>query len=415
MKLSFFLLSCFFTCVFSTHVNAHNNLVIDLDPPLNLLHSLEWFPAEKDKHHPELQYYFDKMSFHKGNYIFKIRPSEDEGYIIDCFAIDQEDASKNKHESLETLEELGLSPLKILYSCGDSSKPLQGPPGPVGSIGPAGPTGPAGPPGPASRGTGSDGTGVTGPAGSTGATGIQGVTGASGPTGSVGPTGNAGTPGATGTTGLQGVNGATGIAGQIGATGATGIPGLNGVTGSTGIQGVTGASGPAGAIGPTGPNSNLIGFSACLTGVNLTASTQLTNWITTDPFFNGTGFNATTGNYTVPVSGRYSIKATINYRTTLSLSVSIGGSLVPAFLIQRTSPTMTNLITANFPVLDIAVLVLTIRGILGAGEIVLTGDVNLSSGDVVGLYFFSNGITLNLNLGGGTAPSPAVVWSMHAL
>ena len=104
-----------------------------------------------------------------------------------------------------------------------------------------------------------------------------------------------------------------------------------------------------------------------------------------------------------------------NYATTASLSVSLGANVNPAFVVQRTSPTVINLISGSFPILNVNIaLVLSLRAILGSGEVVLVGDVNLSAGDIIGLYYIANGLNLNLNLS-IVAGQPGVVWSMSSL
>ncbi|GAK01315.1 hypothetical protein [Geomicrobium sp. JCM 19055] len=138
------------------------------------------------------------------------------------------------------------------------------------------------------------------------------------------------------------------------------------------------------------------------------------SWLTASPFFTGTGFNATTGTYTVPVSGRYSIKAIINYRSTATITAQIGTGVNPAFTIQRISPNPTTLVTGLLPILDVNILLLlTLRVILGSGEVTLLADAELSAGDTLGLFYVSNGLTVGLNLGSG-APS-GVIWSIHRI
>lgn len=182
--------------------------------------------------------------------------------------------------------------------------------------------------------------------------------------------------------------------------------------------GVTGPTGPTGIIGVTGPtgssSSSLVNFSASISSLSISNAGQLTNWNTTDPFYSNPNFNAVTGNFTVPTSGKYSVKLTINYNTTAAIIVSLGNGINPAFTVQKTSPTSNILIAGNVPILNVNVaLVLTLRTILGSGEVVLVGDVNLSSGDVIGVFYVANGLTISLNLGG--VNPPGVIWSMHLL
>ncbi|WP_373900581.1 hypothetical protein [Geomicrobium sp. JCM 19037] len=138
------------------------------------------------------------------------------------------------------------------------------------------------------------------------------------------------------------------------------------------------------------------------------------NWITPAPFYTDTGFDPTTGNYTVPTSGRYSIKAMINYQTTAAISVQLGAGVNPAFTLERISPTPTVIASGLFPVLNVNILLLlTLRTILGNGGVNLTADVNLNAGDVIGLFYVSNGLNINLNIGAGS--SSGVVWSIHRI
>lgn len=165
-------------------------------------------------------------------------------------------------------------------------------------------------------------------------------------------------------------------------------------------------------IAATGPNVSEEGFSAFISTLDISASTQLTGWTVDSPFFDNTSFDETTGNYTVPETGVYSIKATINYSTTAAISVAIGAGVNPAFVVRRTSPTTEDLISGLFPVLNIAVVVLTLRGVLGSGTVTLAGEVELNAGDVIGLFYEANGLTIGLDLGG---PSTGIVWSVYRL
>jgi hypothetical protein len=156
------------------------------------------------------------------------------------------------------------------------------------------------------------------------------------------------------------------------------------------------------------------GFSAFLPTVSTAASTQLTGWTVTSPYYDSASFNEVTGNYTVPAAGAYAIEATINYSTTAAITVSLGAGINPAFVVRRTSPAVTDLISGLFPVLNVNVaLVLTLRTILGNGTVTLTGQVELSAGDVIGLFYVANGLTVPLTLGGTGAPG--IVWSMVRL
>jgi hypothetical protein len=131
------------------------------------------------------------------------------------------------------------------------------------------------------------------------------------------------------------------------------------------------------------------------------------------PYFNSGNFNPTTGNYTVPATGRYIIEATINYATTAVITIALGAGINPAFVVQRSSPTVTSLITGLFPILNVNIaLILSLRTILGSGTVTLAGEVQLNAGDIIGLYYVANGLTVGLNLGGSGS---GIVWSVNQI
>lgn len=165
--------------------------------------------------------------------------------------------------------------------------------------------------------------------------------------------------------------------------------------------------------GETEPPVTTEGFSAITSATNVTSGRQLTGWSTAAPYFNRGNFNTAAGNYTVPAAGVYSIQATINYTTTAAINVILGAGINPSFAVRRTSPTVTNLITGLFPVLNVSIaLLLTLRTILGNGTVTLAGEVSLNEGDVVGLYYIDNGLSVNLSLGGAGS---GIVWSMNRI
>ena len=261
-----------------------------------------------------------------------------------------------------------------------------------GVSGPTGATGPAGP---------------AGAPGETGSTGPTGAVGPAGPTGEVGPTGAPGEPGLAGPTGEAGP---TGAPGEPGPTGPTGAPGEAGPTGATGEPGPTGATGVTGATGAAVTEE---GFSAFLDSVPVTASTQLSGWSVADPYFDSTGFDPASGNYTVPETGVYSIQATVNYTTTAALTINLGAGINPSFVVRRTSPVTSDLVSGLFPLLNVNIaLLLTLRAILGNGTITLAGKVQLSAGDVIGLFYEADGLTIGIDLGGDT---PGIVWSVNRI
>lgn len=164
----------------------------------------------------------------------------------------------------------------------------------------------------------------------------------------------------------------------------------------------------------TGPHVTTEGFSATMSSLTVSGGQQLTTtWSVAPPYFNSGNFNTVTGNYTVPATGVYSIQATINYVTTAAITISLGGSVNPSFVVRRSAPTVTNLIAGLFPILNINVSVLlTLRTILGNGTVTLAGEVRLNQGDVVGLYYVDSGLAVNLNLGGSGS---GIVWSINRI
>ncbi|PEC48048.1 protoporphyrinogen oxidase, partial [Bacillus sp. AFS096315] len=169
-----------------------------------------------------------------------------------------------------------------------------------------------------------------------------------------------------------------------------------------------------GATGATGPNVLSEGFSAFLPALNTATTTQLTGWSVTSPFFNGTTFDPTTGNFTVPATGRYTFEATISYSTTATLTAAIGAGVNPSFVFRRTLPTTADLLSGLMPILDVNVaLVLNLRAILGDGTVTITGDLQLTAGDVIGLFYEADGLTIPLTLGGNN--SAGINWSVHRI
>ena len=71
--------------------------------------------------------------------------------------------------------------------------------------------------------------------------------------------------------------------------------------------------------------------------------------------------------------------------------MQLGAGVNPTFVIQRTSPTLTNLVSGLFPVLNVNIaLLLNLRTILGSGSVTLTADVQLNAGDVIGIFYEHN-------------------------
>jgi hypothetical protein len=85
----------------------------------------------------------------------------------------------------------------------------------------------------------------------------------------------------------------------------------------------------------------------------------------------------------------------------------------PTFIFRRTSPSSLDLITGLLPILNLNLTLLTVRALLGNGSVTLCGEVELTAGDVIGLFYNADGLSLNLNLGGNN--SGGIVWSAHRM
>ncbi|KQO18459.1 copper amine oxidase N-terminal domain-containing protein [Paenibacillus sp. Leaf72] len=235
-----------------------------------------------------------------------------------------------------------------------------------------------------------------------GAKGDQGDKGDKGETGSTGATGAAGAKGDKGDKGDPGATGATGAAGAKGDKGDKGDPGAAGPVGPAGPIGETGS---AGATGPAGTSYTSEGFSAA-GATTANSSMQFISWSVASPHYSSPTFNAATGIFTVPETGKYAINATVNYNTTASLSVSLGSGVNPIFTVKKNAN--SDLIKGNLPILNVNMpLVLTMRALLESATVTLSGDVQLQAGDQVGLYYEANGLTINFNMD--------AVWSIHRL
>ncbi|WP_405176151.1 stalk domain-containing protein [Paenibacillus sp. FSL H8-0261] len=266
--------------------------------------------------------------------------------------------------------------------------------GPAGAQGPAGPAGSQGDPGSA---------GAQGPAGPAGSQGGPGSAGAQGP---AGPAGSQGDPGPAGAQGPSGPAGSQGDPGPAGAQGPAGPAGPQGDPGPAGAQGPAGPAGPQGDPGPAGTSFTSEGFSVTGTTYSIASSTLFTNWSEASPYYASPAFNPATGIFTAPATGKYAIHATVNYKTNVPVSISLGSGIDPFFTVKKNGS--TDLIKGYMPILDVNIaLILTIRTVLSSATVTLSGDVELQAGEEVGLYYEADGLTLGF--------STDIVWSIHRL
>jgi len=156
------------------------------------------------------------------------------------------------------------------------------------------------------------------------------------------------------------------------------------------------------------PNVEQEGLSGLLPSFSASADAQLIGWAASSPYFSSANLNAGTGNYTVPVSGVYSVEATVNYTTDLVIDGPIGSDINPAFVVRRTSPTLVDLLSGYLPLINVNISLLTLRAVLGGGTITLSGTVQLAEGDVIGLYYNADGMTIALTFSN-------VVWSVYRI
>lgn len=161
-------------------------------------------------------------------------------------------------------------------------------------------------------------------------------------------------------------------------------------------------------VPPPSSASGPVAFAATTTASEINTSTQLGNWLVSKN--ENVIFDPVTGVVTINESGFYRVSAIVNYSLLASLAVDIG-TAKPSIELRNITHA-TNALSAYFPVLDVNMLVLNIRAILGAGSVVLTGDVYFESGDQLGLFYVADGLAFALNLGEWNAP---VYWSMSKL
>ena len=155
------------------------------------------------------------------------------------------------------------------------------------------------------------------------------------------------------------------------------------------------------------PNIMQEGFSAFISSASASTDLPFTDWSVTAPYFASPNFNATTGIYTVPVTGRYSIEAIINYNTATAIVGSIGVGVNPAFEVNRTSPA-TTILSGLLPLNNLNLALLSLRAVLGGGAVTLAGEASLSVGETLGLYYNASTMSLTLNFSN-------VVWSVYRI
>jgi hypothetical protein len=157
---------------------------------------------------------------------------------------------------------------------------------------------------------------------SNGTPGPKGDKGDKGDMGSVGPKGDKGDNGAVGPKGDKGDDGMIGSKGDTGAKGDQGEPGVagqkgdKGDTGLIGPKGDKGDTGQQGIKGDAGESSLPVVFKMNVAepiGDYLNATDYPLKYTNLEIIEGGGSYNATTGEYTIPHSGVYSINADFNF------------------------------------------------------------------------------------------------------
>ncbi|MNI48029.1 hypothetical protein D3C73_1025730 [compost metagenome] len=139
------------------------------------------------------------------------------------------------------------------------------------------------------------------------------------------------------------------------------------------------------------------GFSGNTTLTGITSATTFSGWDVTDPYYTSASFNAVTGEYIIPTTGRYLIEAIINFETAAPIAISLGAGVDPEFVVTRTAPVVTDLLSGLLPVLNVNVALLTLRAVLGNGSVTISGEVELTAGDSIELQYVDDGLTLALD------------------
>lgn len=112
---------------------------------------------------------------------------------------------------------------------------------------------------------------------------------------------------------------------------------------------------------------------------NLTGDVQpLVNW--TEDIDNGNNFNPTTGIYTVPTNGIYEITLVVNFATTVTINIS---NETPGFYIRQQSPGDVILARSGVSLVDITVLAVNIRALVGRGQVIISNIFELIQGNEI--------------------------------
>lgn len=153
------------------------------------------------------------------------------------------------------------------------------------------------------------------------------------------------------------------------------------------------------------PNVMQQGFSAFKTGVSANSNYTFVNWNTDSPYYGSPDFSTSSGLYTVPDTGNYSIEATINYSAG-TLNAQTGDDQNPYFSVESGS---TIILKGFLPILDVSIFTLiSLRALLGTGQVTLAGEASLTKGSTLGLNYRPGGLTITINFN-------SVVWSVYRI
>lgn len=139
-------------------------------------------------------------------------------------------------------------------------------------------------------------------------------------------------------------------------------------------------------------------------------------WFVTAPYFTDGNFANAAYNYTVPETGIYSVKATLNY-STATITAPFTGYIPNIYIYKfdNNGGDSYSILSANFPCLDVNIPPVTLRTILSSGTINLAAVFPLNAGDQLTLLYLTDDTDLVMNFGSNTEPGNGNTWSVNQI